>query len=80
MHPKLTHIPAGQFKTHCLQLLDKVKQSHIEFIITKHGKPYAKLIPIEEKSHSLFGCLNNSVVIQGDIINGTGETWDAETE
>ena len=36
-------IAAGQFKAQCLQLMDQVKLTHEEIIITKHGRPVAKL-------------------------------------
>lgn len=71
-------IPAGYFKAHCLQLIDEVNQKRLPIIITKHGKPMAKLIPVNQEQVSLFGCLKNSVVIVSDIIEDTGEIWDAE--
>jgi prevent-host-death family protein len=40
-------IPAGQFKQGCLAILDDVARNHEEVIITKRGKPVAKLVPIE---------------------------------
>lgn len=69
---------AGAFKAKCLSLLDEVEKRHIQLIITKHGKPMAKLIPIENKKFSLYGCMKDSVVIKYDIINSTGETWEAD--
>lgn len=38
------------------------------------------LVPIKQEKRSLFGCLQDSVVIKGDIISGTGEEWDADSE
>jgi prevent-host-death family protein len=78
MKGKSHEIPAGYFKIHCLQLIDEVSQKRLPIIITKHGKPMAKLMPINQEQASLFGCLKNSVVIVSDIIEGTGEAWDAE--
>lgn len=75
---KIEQIGAGAFKARCLQLLDDVGQRHLQLIITKHGKPLAKLVPIEEENFTLFGCMQNSVVIQGDIVAGTGEKWDVD--
>ena len=60
-------IGAGEFKTHCLKLIDKVNQTKQPITITKHGKPMAKLTPIEDETYSLFGCLENTVEIKGDI-------------
>lgn len=78
MNTKLSKIAAGQFKAHCLQLIDEVNQHRSSILITKHGKPLAMLVPIKQEKHTLFGCLKNSVVIRGNIISGTGEEWDAD--
>jgi len=42
-----THVPAGEFKAHCLQLMDEVAATGQPIIITKRGKPVAKLVPLE---------------------------------
>jgi prevent-host-death family protein len=71
-------IGAGQFKTHCLQLIDQVNQTHKPLIITKHGKPLVTLMPFNEKSNSLYGSMKGTVIIHGDIVQSTGEIWDAD--
>jgi prevent-host-death family protein len=43
-------IQAGKFKAQCLALLDEVAQSHNPIVVTKHGKPVAKIVPIENQS------------------------------
>ena len=47
---------AGQFKAHCLKLMDEVQKFHKEIIITKHGKAVARLVPIlaEKKKATLW--------------------------
>ncbi len=72
-------IPAGQFKAHCLSLIDQVSRTHQVIIITKRGKPVARLVPLEEeKPRSLFGCFAGHVQEEGDIVSPTGEEWGAE--
>ena len=71
-------VGAGEFKTHCLKLIDRVHQTKQPITITKHGKPMAKLTPIEDENYSLSGCLTNTVEITGDIVEGTGEVWSAD--
>ncbi len=71
-------ISAGKFKAICLQLMDEVNENHEEIVITKHGKPVAKLVPVQEGKKSLFGFLKNSVVIKGDIVGPTGIQWNAD--
>ena len=72
-------IGAGQFKAQCLQLMDQVQQSRKEIVITKHGKPVAKLVPVEESAApSVFGYLQGTVEIVGDIVSPLEEDWEVE--
>ena len=72
-------IGAGQFKVQCLQLMDQVQQSRQEIVITKHGKPVAKLVPVEESaSQFVFGYLQGTVEIVGDIVSPLEEDWEVE--
>jgi prevent-host-death family protein len=69
-------ITASQFKSQCLQFIDRVKQTHEEIVITKHGRPVAKLVPMGEKYSSGFiGYMKGSVVFSGDIIAPVDEDW-----
>ena len=43
-----TEISAGKFKATCLKLMDRVASTGEPVIITKRGKPLAKLVPIRE--------------------------------
>jgi prevent-host-death family protein len=74
-HVSMKQIPAAKFKEQCLALLDTVDQEGI--VITKRGKPVAKLIPYGADSASLVGALKGKVEIRGDILS-TGLKWDAE--
>jgi prevent-host-death family protein len=67
---------AAQFKEKCLAILDSLEPEGI--VITKHGKPVAKLVPIESASAELLGALAGTLTIHGDILS-TGTTWDAES-
>jgi len=71
-------IAAGEFKTHCLQIMDQVHAQHRSFVITKRGKPVAKLVPIEEETKPLFGSLKGRLRINGDLVAPTGESWHAD--
>ncbi len=72
-------IAAGQFKAQCLKLMDKVQHSHEEIIITKHGKPVAKLVSVEETaSIPILGFMQGTVQVTGDIISPIDELWDAD--
>jgi prevent-host-death family protein len=68
-------IAAAKFKARCLSILDRVDPDGI--VITKRGKPVAKLIPIRAESASLIGSLKGRLKIKGDILT-TGTRWDAQ--
>lgn len=68
-------IPAAKFKEQCLAILDRVDPEGI--VITKRGRPVAKLIPIGADSEELIGSLAGRIRIKGDILS-TGLRWDAE--
>ncbi len=70
-------ISAGKFKAICLKLMDEVNEFHEEVVITKHGKPVAKLIPVGKEAKPLFGFLKDSIVIKGDIVGPIGVQWNA---
>jgi prevent-host-death family protein len=69
-------IGAARFKEQCLALLDELGPDGI--IITRHGKPVAKLIPIATQHASLIGALRGKLTLNEDIPS-TGLRWDAES-
>jgi len=72
-------IAAGQFKAECLKLMDRVNENHEEIIISKRGKPVAKLVPFENVPvRSIFGFTRNLVKNEKNIVESTGEKWNAE--
>lgn len=71
-------VPAGKFKAQCLQILDDVQQNRREVVITKRGKPVARLAPITDEPLKVWGRMKGSGIICGDIVGPIGEIWDAE--
>ena len=69
-------MPAAKFKAQCLALLDRVTPEGI--VITKHGKPVAKLVPVSGESSGLIGRFKGKIRIKGDILS-TGLRWDAQS-
>ncbi len=68
-------ISAAEFKSKCLKILDNVSQEGI--VITKHGKPVAKLIPCSSEHGALIGSLKGKIKIKGDILS-TGIKWNVK--
>ncbi len=69
-------VPAAKFKAQCLAILDRVDPDGI--VITKHGKPVAKLIPIQTDTAQIIGSFKGKIKIKGRILS-TGVKWDAES-
>ena len=73
------NVSSGEFKSKCLKLLDEVKNLHVEIIITKFGKPVAKLVPVKDRLvRSAFGYLKGTVISEKDVVAPTGEAWEAD--
>ncbi len=69
-------IGAAKFKEKCLALLDQLEPDGL--IITKHGKPVARVIPYPSGHGQLIGCLSDKLEIHGDVLS-TGLEWDADS-
>jgi prevent-host-death family protein len=72
----MRQIAAAKFKEQCLALLENVDPDGI--VITKRGKPVAKLIPLGADSASLIGSLRGKLKIKGDLMS-TGARWNVES-
>lgn len=73
-------ITATEFKAKCLKLIDDLAKTHEPLVITKRGKPVARLMPIEDQTAgTAFGYLRGTVRIQGDILAPQPDAWSAES-
>lgn len=70
---------AGAFKVHCLKVMDEVQAKRQAVLITKRGKPVAKLVPVEKEKDEIFGFMKGkgTIEIKGDIVSPvlTPEEW-----
>ncbi|WP_446742851.1 type II toxin-antitoxin system Phd/YefM family antitoxin [Silvibacterium acidisoli] len=77
-------MPAGKFKTHCLSVIDEIYNKHEEIVITKHGKPMARVVPLKQsppaKLDDIFGFARGMGKITGDIVSPVDdpESWNSE--
>lgn len=72
-------IKAAEFKAKCLELMDRVAEGHEEIVITKRGKPIAKLVPVGDKPlRPLFGYMAGTIEIVGDIVSPLDVKWEAD--
>ncbi len=72
---KVRRVPAGEFKARCLALLDEVADTGAELVVTKYGRPVAKVVPVgAAETHPLKG----SVLFERDLVGPLLEEWDLE--
>jgi prevent-host-death family protein len=74
----MKEITASEFKAKCLALLDNVDPEGI--VITKRGKPVAKLVPVKPRtSGHLIGAMKGELIVDpNDDLFSTGIRWEAE--
>ena len=79
-------VPAGQFKQGCLALLDEVADHDVEIVVTKRGRPVARLVPIADVREReaatlarLRGRTDGSIGLAEDLLAPTSSTtrWKA---
>jgi prevent-host-death family protein len=80
MTESVRRVPAGEFKANCLRLMDEVARQRAPLVITKRGKPVARLVPIDEGPVDLFGRMAGTIKIIGDIVGPTDVEWTADAE
>jgi len=71
---------AASFKAQCLRVMDRVSRRREEVVITKKGKPVAKLVPVEDHgARDVFGCLAGEMEITGDVLSpvDSAEDWES---
>lgn len=74
-----SEIGASAFRERCLALLDQVERTRTSFVITKRGRPVARLVPLDERSAvpSLLGSVRLVAEHDEDYFS-SGEDWSAD--
>ncbi len=70
-------IGAAKFKEQCLALVDHLSPEGL--VITKHGRPVARVVPYPARPGDLIGALRERITVNGDILS-TDLAWDADAE
>jgi prevent-host-death family protein len=70
-------IPAAAFKAKCLTLMEDVQSTRRPLIITKRGKPVAKLVPMDEVSDDFIGRLKGVFEVVGDLDTDPPDAWES---
>ena len=71
---------AGAFKANCLAVMDEVQAKRETVVITKHGKPVAKLVPVNTETDEIYNFLGGKGAVTGDVVSPafpqkTGASW-----
>ena len=69
---------AAHFKARCLELMDAVERTGRSVVVTKRGRPVARLSPIRIAHRSAFGFMKGRIEILGDIVEPIDAVWNAE--
>ncbi len=75
----VTYVGAAQFKATCLELLDRVRESGQDIVVTKHGKPVAKVVRYEEKKArptKFIGSMKGTVLRYDRPFDPIDGEWD----
>ncbi len=67
----------AEFRQRLLSLLDQLPADGL--LITKRGKPIARILPVRTSNTSLIGSIPDLVVNENDDLFSVGEEWDAES-
>jgi antitoxin (DNA-binding transcriptional repressor) of toxin-antitoxin stability system len=59
---------AGSFTIHCLAVMDEVQAKREIVLVTKHGQPVAKLVPVGKKTDDIYNFLAGKGAIAGDVV------------
>ena len=71
---------ASEFKATCLRLMDEVAETGGEIVITKNGRPTARLLPFRPRFGDWFGADRDRIEIIGDIVSPVDVEWEAMTD
>jgi len=70
-------ISAAEFKARCLTLMDDVSSTRETIMITKRGKPVAKLVPAGKEQQEFIGRLKGIIEIVGELDADPPEAWES---
>ncbi|MHB8262895.1 MAG: type II toxin-antitoxin system Phd/YefM family antitoxin [Acidimicrobiales bacterium] len=72
-------IPAGEFKQRCLALIDQVAAERTSILVTKRGRPLARLVPVDEPVAPLEGSVSVITEHEEELFS-TGEPFELDSE
>lgn len=79
--PRTPRVPAAEFKAKCLELMDRVRETGAEYVVTKHGRPVAKLVPYTDSpGKPFFGSMTGTLLEYERPFDPIDGTYDANDQ
>lgn len=79
--PTVSYVGAARFKATCLELLDRVRETGQDIVVTKHGKPVAKVVRCEDNTarpRKFIGSMKGTVLRYDRPLDPLDEVWDMD--
>ena len=70
-------VTASELKAHCSQVIDEVARQRRVILVTRRGRPVARLVPVDEGRPSLFGFAKGCITVRGDLLAPFDADWEA---
>lgn len=71
-------ISAAEFKAKCLDVLDRVAELGEPVVVTKRGRPVARVVPLLNRPQRLWGAMRGEIEVRGDIVSPLDVDWKAK--
>jgi prevent-host-death family protein len=73
-------VSASDLKNSWHEYLEQVARGRQEVVVTRYGRPIARLSPVEstDESRGLFGWMSGTVTVHEDIVAPVGEAWEVD--
>jgi len=79
--PSKSRVGAAEFKARCLELIDQVRESRTEYVVTRHGEPVAQLVPVDAPATaSPLGAMRGTLLKFDRPFDPIPATWSADQD
>ncbi len=69
----MSSMPASEFKSKCLKVIERIAETGEPVVVTKHGRPVVQVIPVTDGAPVVFGRLAGAVTREDDIVSPIGD-------
>ena len=76
-----SRVGSAEFKARCLELIDQVKESRAQYVVTRHGEPVAKLVPVDAPAPvSPLGVMRGTVLKYDGPFDPIPAAWSLDQQ